>query len=311
MSNITAARLNNLQTRISNLFGNGSGQSGYGQNVASSQVAVGEIATAEHLNLIVSDMIRARIHQRGTTPVPENIASISQNLNVIAENSSYSVNDSGISINDPLGSVKGFSDFENLMTQLESDKFLMDSSQATLELGTSSERQSQWNGIINHEFKVEFSSADERRHFFNSGGAIRISASNTSSSTPKGKDWTALLEEIGTVSFNYNSTSTNNTGIGQPIGNFSLLSQYTRIYQKVGQGSFSGIYAGNLLSIDAKELNDKTIQFRIEFNDIAQDNLIDNNIDGYLRTNIQHYRADTSNVTASVPTYIPITALTA
>jgi len=311
MADLTAARLNNLQTRLSNLYGNGHSQTGYGQNITSAQVVVGTTATAEHLNSIFVDMVKARVHQTGISPSPSEIAPVTQNLNVIADSTSYTINASGITITDPQGAVKGLTDFENLMTQLESDKFLMDSSQASLEAGTTSERTSQWNGVINHEFKVDFETMDARRHFFNAGGAIRISASNTSSSTPKGRDWTALLSEVGTVSFNHNSTSTNNTGIGQPVGNYNLTSSYVRVYQKVGQGSYSGIYAGNLLSIDAKELDATTIQFRIQFNDIANDNLVDNNIDGYLTTTIQHYRADTSNVTVNAPTYIPVTALTA
>tara|TARA_B110000503_G_scaffold99799_1_gene149277 strand:+ start:8601 stop:9530 length:930 start_codon:yes stop_codon:yes gene_type:complete len=309
MADITASRLNNLQLRVSNIFGNGTSQSGYGQTVSSSQVSVGDTITASQINLIYADIVKTRVHQTGL--IPPSIGSVITNSNVVAESTSYFVNSSGITVVDPTGGAKGLSDFESLMTQIESDKFLIDSSQAALESGTSSSRQSQWNGIINHEFKVEFVSSNHRRHFFNSGGAIRFSATNTSSSTPKGRDWTALLEEMGTVSFNYNSTTTNNTGVGQPIGNYNLLTNYTRIYQKVGAGSYSGIYAGNLLSLDAKEIDNKTIQFRLQFNDIAVDNRIDNNVDGYLTTLIQHYRADTSNVTVNAPSYIAVTALTA
>ena len=38
--NITAAQFNSLQSRVSNIMGTGSGDSGYGQTLSSAQVAV-------------------------------------------------------------------------------------------------------------------------------------------------------------------------------------------------------------------------------------------------------------------------------
>ena len=47
MADITAARINNLQSSISLILGNGSGQNGYGQLVSSTPVTnTGDIATA-------------------------------------------------------------------------------------------------------------------------------------------------------------------------------------------------------------------------------------------------------------------------
>ena len=309
MAEISAARLNNLQARIEAIMGNGAGQNGYGESVSSYQVSntSGQLVLAADINAIYADMVRARLHQVGTTPTE--IQELIRNLNIIADESSFYVNDSGISVQDPSGALKGIADFENLMTSIETDKFLMDIGQASLEPGIGSSRQSGWNGLIYHTFSVVFADADHRRHFFNSGGEIRISAANASASTPKGRDWSALLNEVGTISFNHTTTTTTNSGSGQAIGNYDLTSSYQTIYSKTGAGTYSGIYAGNLFTIKAKESSASTIEFRLEFNDVVADPQIDNNVDGNLSTTVQHYRADTTNVTVAAPTYSTITAL--
>ena len=56
------------------------------------------------------------------------------------------------------------------MTQVQADKAIMHPSQAALEPGISSARSSNWNGLIAHEVAVTFSSAEEKRFFFNTGG---------------------------------------------------------------------------------------------------------------------------------------------
>ena len=67
MADITAARLNNLQARIALILGVGSGTSGYGQTVSSSQVNNTQVVDADHINNIYTDMVKARIHQVGVT----------------------------------------------------------------------------------------------------------------------------------------------------------------------------------------------------------------------------------------------------
>ena len=47
---ITAAQYNDLQSRVNNIMGTGSGQSGYGQALASAQVSTGNTVTATQMN---------------------------------------------------------------------------------------------------------------------------------------------------------------------------------------------------------------------------------------------------------------------
>jgi hypothetical protein len=307
MADITAARINNLQSSISLILGSGSGQNGYGQSVTSVPVTnTGDIATAADMNAIYADILTARVHQVGAGDI--GIAEVVQNLNVVAEDTSFNVSDLGVTTVDPDGFKKGITDFETLMTQVQSDKASIHTSQAALEPGVASARSTTWNGLIYHEVAVTFSSADARRFFFNTGGELRLTANNTGASTPKGLDWTALCSELGIIKLNSSATTTTGTGSGTSIGNYDLTSNFQSIYQKVGTGSYSGVYAGNLYTIKARSDIDTRIIFRIEFNDVVFDNNVDNNVDGRIESVIQHYRAS-GGVTVNAPTYYNTQAL--
>ena len=306
MAEITAARINNLQSSIALILGSGSGQNGYGQTVTSLPVNnTGDVVEATDMNAIYADILKARIHQVGVGDI--GIAEVIQNLNIVAEQTSSFINDAGIISTDPDGFKKGIVDFENLMSQVQADKQLIHPTQSALEPAISSARTSSWNGLIYHEVAVTFSSADAKRFFFNTGGEIRISANNTGSSTPKGLDWSQLCSQVGTVKFSANSTIST-TGGGSSIGNYDLTSAFQNVYQKVGSGTYSAIYAGNIYTIKARSDIDTRIIFRIEFNDVVTDNNVDNNVDGRLESVIQHYRAD-GEVTVPAPSYYNTQAL--
>mgnify|MGYP000227004475 FL=1 len=306
MADITAARINNLQASINLILGTGSGQNGYGQILSSSPVNNDEdIVQAADINAIYADILKARVHQVGTGDI--GIAEVIQNLNIVAEDTSSFIDNSGVVSIDPDGFKKGINDFETVMSQVVADKATMHPSQAALETGISSARTSTWNGLIYHEVVVTFSSANARRFFFNAGGEIRISANNTGASGPKGLDWGLLCSQVGTIKFSANST-VSTTGGGTSIGNYDLTSAFQNIYQKIGSGTNTGIYAGNIYTVKARSDIDTRIIFRIEFNDLAAVGNIDNNVDGRLESVIQHYRAN-GDVTVAAPTYYNTTTL--
>ena len=141
MANITAARINNLQSRIELILGNGSEKNGYGQTVTSVQVVPNSIIDADHLNNIYTDIVKARIHQVGVShPSISTIKEVIEDLNIIADETSFTVTNEGIIADDPEGSKKGIDDFEDLMQQVEVDKQLIHPSQATLEQENSNQR---------------------------------------------------------------------------------------------------------------------------------------------------------------------------
>jgi hypothetical protein len=306
MADITAARINNLQSSIGLILGNGSGQNGYGQTVVSTPVNnTGDIIEAADMNAIYADILKARVHQVGTGDI--SIAEVVQNLNIVAEQTSNFINNQGIGSIDPDGFKKGIEDFEGLMSQVQADKALLHPSQAALEPGITSSRSSTWNGLIVHEVAVTFSSAEARRFFFNTGGEIRLSANNTGAGTPKGLDWNQLCSQAGTIKFNSETTTSTNGG-GSTIGNYDLTSAFQDIYQKVGSGTYSAVYAGNIYTLKARSDIDTRIIFRAEFNDVVFDNNIDNNVDGTLSSVVQHYRAD-GDVNTLAPSYFNTTTL--
>lgn len=309
MANITAARINNLQSRIELILGNGSEKNGYGQTVTSVQVVPNSIIDADHLNNIYTDIIKARIHQVGVSdPSISTIKEVIEDLNVIADETSFTVTNEGTVTDDPEGTKKGIDDFEDLMRQVEVDKQLIHPSQATLEQENSNQRTTVWNGKVFHTFLITFNDANARRHFFNSGGQIRIDPSNVNATTPKGQDWASLLNEVGIITFDSDSTSST-TFSGLPIGNFNLTAEYQTIFFKSGSGYYSGVYAGNRITVKAKVVGDTQLQFNVEFNDSATDNAIDNNVTGTLTNSVRIYRASGSNVSVPTPGFNTLQSL--
>ena len=320
-SNITtAARHNLLQARLDQILGRGAGQSGYGQGIANygppltsyqvsnlSESNLNSISAVD-INSLYADMLRVRVHQIGT--VPTEIAQIVAELNTIAETTSSFVGNNGIFTPDPEGSKKGIVDYETLMNKIELDKFQVHPSQVTLESAVSSTRNSPWNGIIFHEFTVSFINADHRRHFFNSGGEIRMTSSITGAVSSKGQDWAAFMSSVGTVRMNYNSTTNTNNSGGSSIGNYNLTGLYQVIYQKSSQGTVSAIYAGNIYKISARSVGTDSIQFKVEYNDVSTGSFVDVNVTGILENSVQLYRADSVYVSVPKPTTVTGIGLT-
>jgi len=301
MANITAARINNLQNRISLIYGQGAGQSGYGQTLSSSQVSSveGEVRAAD-LNNIYADILNARVHQVGVGNL--SIDTVISGSNTVAEETSAFLSDDGILTDDPDGFKKGIADYEALMTLIETNKFIVSPSQAEQSLKLTDIRSASWNGLIYQVFTVTFNDSDHRRNFFNSGGQIRIAAANSASKTQKGLDWAQLLAEVGTISFGYNNTVVNSTQVSS-VGNYDLTSAYQQIYYKAGTGYTSAVYENNTFKINARELTGSKIEFRIEFDDTVFDNVVDNNVDGRLESNAQLYIAKGNYVSVEDPTF--------
>ena len=301
MANITAARINNLQNRISLIYGQGAGQSGYGQTLSSSQVSSveGEVRAAD-LNNIYADILNARVHQVGVGNL--SIDTVISGSNTVAEETSAFLSDDGILTDDPDGFKKGIADYEALMTLIETNKFIVSPSQAEQSLELTDIRTASWNGLIYQLFTVTFNDLDHRRNFFNSGGQIRIAAANSAAKTQKGLDWAQLLAEVGTVSFGYNNTVVNSVQVSS-VGNYDLTTAYQQIYYKAGTGYTSAVYENNTFKINVRELSDRKIEFRIEFDDTVFDNVVDNNVDGRLESNAQLYIAKGNYVSVEDPTF--------
>jgi hypothetical protein len=295
---ITAARYNNLQSRVATILGTGSGDDGYGQSLESSQVAAAEIVTATHMSLLFNDISAGRVHQTNTAP--SEIALIVA-TDVIED--SNSVN------------KKGVAQFENLTTTLENEKFLIDTNQGTAEAAIQGQYTVDWNGQLDHIVNVTFTDTDHARQYFNAGGEVRMSANIAFVGTEaKTINWATILSNMGTVKFNYTATSSTGSGTGSAIGYHDLTTSYQAVFDKAG----SGQYTENHYIIEVKgntAPNPDILTFRINFNDddpTDPGTPTDEDVLGTLTSVITQFRATGVNVSVPTPTYAndPSTDLT-
>ena len=281
---ITAARYNNLQSRVATIMGTGSGDDGYGQTLNSNQVASTATINATDMSTLYTDIANGRVHQTGTAP--SEIAIISSTDTIL---DSDTIN------------KKGVAQFENLTTTLENEKFQIHSSQGTAEATTSATYTSSWNGTLIHLLNVTFSSADHRRQFFNAGGEIRFASNITYlGSSAKTIDWMGMLVNMGTVKMGYTSTSATGSGSGSTTGFHDLTTSFQTLFSKSG----TGLYAANNYTLKAKLVGTNQIQFRAEWNDANTGNPnYDEDVQGVVNSTVTQYRATGTYVEVPTPTY--------
>jgi len=302
---ITAARYNSMQAKAIAVMGNGNGNLGYGQQPVSTSVASINTVNALHMQNLKSDLEKAYVHQTGSLPTLTSVTSVDEITDTV------------------------YSQYEAISTFVyqEINRFTLDVSQATTENKLSSQRTSAWGGggqpqTVRHEFTVTFTGgytvvnadgttgvatgADHRRHFFNSGGEIRVvpSISNPPTSTAKFVNWQSLLQSIGTLRFNY-TTVTASSGISSSLGNFDLTSTYQTLYTKSG----TSVYTDNTFVVKAKgEQTSGVVTFLVEFTDDLSNN-VDEPVEGTLLNSISQYRATGSYVSVPSPVYQTIQSL--
>ena len=281
---ITAARYNNLQSRVATVMGTGSGDDGYGQTLNSAQVAASATVNATDMSTLYTDIANGRVHQTGVTPTE--IAIISQ---------------SDVVLDSDTINKKGVAQFENLTTTLENEKFQIHSSQGTAEAAISAQYTSNWNGTLAHLIDVTFTDADHRRQFFNAGGEIRTAANIAKNSPPaKTLDWMTMLSNMGTVKMGYTSTSATGSGSGTTVGFHDLTTSFQDLFVKNG----TGLYAANNYTLKGRIVGTNQVQLRAEFNDANTGNPnYDEDVEGTLTSTVSQFRATGSYVSVPTPTY--------
>jgi len=268
---ITAAQYNTLQGRIDNILGVGSGTDGYGQSLASSQVTPptspgagdGDTVEAVFMQNLYEDIERAYTHQTGnalSTILHEVVVGDVIGADVTGDNLTYAVDGSYTFTNEE--STGGFNDYLSAMTTVESGKFNIAAGQSEVATSTTDSRTTDWNSVVDSEFTVTFTDANQRRYFFNSGGEIRMFGALSSGTNTKDTDWATMLSNTATVRVGYNYT-TASSGTGSAIGNSNLTSTFQTIFTKSG----SGVYAENEYKIEAKQDSATVLRFKITLTD--------------------------------------------
>lgn len=276
---ILASRYNNLRQRANKVLGTSSDSTpdyGYGQPFSynavvgsRSNLSLASKITAQQYRELYLDLIKIRVHQVGASAV-----SVEPFVIGDFDNNAGSTD---------LVEEAYVNRLESLATSIETDRFEIDEvTQADIENlttagGTNIEtirRQSTsgvWNGQLTHIFDVEFDSALSRRHFFNSGGQVRLSARvDYAGSQTKTVQWQNAISAMGTISFTANSTYSNaGSGSGTNVGNYQITNSYRRVFDK----QVSGTYSRNHYYLNALDLNTTTIRFRVQFFDGAPNDL--------------------------------------
>lgn len=309
---ITAQRYNDIQARVANILGNGSSDRGYGQTPVSSQVTQNvDTVEAADMNNLYTDMRAILQHQ--TNADPTTISQVVAEVDLITDD-------------DTNDTTKGYLDYETLSIQLDTNRHdIATTDQSTIAnilttgaVAINASRTTAWNATIVHKFTLDFNSADHYRHFFNSGGQIRIFADITGG-TGKQDDWDTMLFNAGDIIFDYQETvSSKSSGTAYATGAYDLVvgNAYSLIYSKAG----SGLYAENDYLIYVKRNSNTQLQFLIEFrdDDLGDDQggagstgPEDEDVQPTLTTTITARRASGSYVAVAAPTGVNLITLAA
>lgn len=287
---ISAANYNALQSRINTVMGTGSGSTGYGQSLISSQVSVGGTVTLAHVLNLRSDMIKARRHQ----------VLSGSDTELASETTLFPVYTSVDTID-----WADITNFQTRMTEIETDKLVIGGNQGDVGTAISSARTAAWTSTITHQVTVDFGSANAARYFFNSGGELRTYATISGYSGSIGTDWNTILTNMGTIKMNYTQTTSTGTGTGSNIGFYDLTSTDQQIFTKTGTA-----YAVNDYTVYARcdVANNSSgtaryVYLTIKFNDDKGPNpTFDESPGGTTTSYVNSFRATGSNVAVSEPT---------
>lgn len=221
-SDILASDFVTIQNKAETLLGTGYASRGYGQTVVSSDVYAGNQITKTQWDALRYDIINIRYHQDGVLP---NIITVDSN-SVIGYGASHPN-----------------TNYNTLLDQAIANRFNLAPNQSIISAIGTRTYTSSWSSQASVELTMTFSTANEARYFFNSGGRIRATLSRTGgSSTAQNTAWSNILNSVGTQSFGA-------TDATAPYCNFYTL---TNSYQLYHQQLLSTPYSANYIKFEAK-----------------------------------------------------------
>ena len=190
---IVATDYNAIQSIINSVMGSGSGTSGWGQTVLSSQVAVNSKVTTTQRNNLQTDLQNAYQHITGGIG---SLTTASTSIK-IAESDRAAYLAMANYVNSNVNSIPP-------------------SGQASVQQLQQGVKSVAWNGTVTHTVTLNFLNVNYARYFFNSGGLIQFTAglsgfSTSDNSYQKDLSWQTLLTNLGTISFGLNGTTCTGT----------------------------------------------------------------------------------------------------
>ena len=283
---ITAARYNIIQSTVANVLSTGSGDSGYGQALQSSQVAQNQLIEDDHMNTLRLDIRKAYLHQNNSYPTLTTVST----ADTVTDNT---LNNS-------------YATFETLATNINTNRNTISASRLTTGSTASSYvRTTTWNATRVGNFTVTFASTNAARHFFNSGGAVQIDMSVTAG-TVKNDDWnTMFITNMGTLTFANLASSRSGAGgtLTSSVAYTTLTTSYQTVYSSVG----GGVYTASNFDIQVRftDISSLVIEFQITLNDAAA-GTIDEDVAANLNINVNRRIANgalSDPITIAEPTF--------
>jgi len=269
---INKADYNSIRSSLVDIMGAGSGPTGWGQQgrIRSTAVTESNTVTINEWGNLRFDIINAYTHIFGSTPTTAQVVE----GNTIRYSSSFTP-DTGTLDTPP-------SQYLTWVNTIAANKFTVHASQSATTSTITSSREwpglfgSTWSTKIACTVNLSWSSADQARFFFNSGGLLRLSSSraNSASSTLGGGNqqniaWTSILSTAGTRSFGGNTPGTG-TSPSDAQNFYRLTNSYQVWYTATG----SSPYGANSYRISARcnVVNNTTgtansVDFLLEFID--------------------------------------------
>jgi len=220
-TSIASAEYVTIQNKAQSLIGTGSGTRGYGQTVQSSDVFTGNIITKAQWDLLRFDIINIKFHQDGVLP------------DIVTVN-----------VGDPIGfgASSPNSNYDTLLETAITNRFQVAGSQSVVSTAASQTHTTPWSTSLTATLTVTFSTSDEARYFFNSGGKIRFTtALSGGSSTLQINTWTNFLASVGTRSF----------GADTGVVNYYTLTNSFQTYDQVSV-SAAYQYSANNYRLEAR-----------------------------------------------------------
>ena len=189
---IVQADYNSIRNKVIAVLGNGSGNSGYGQQarIVSTAVAEGTKVTINEWANLRFDIINAYKHINGSNPTTAVVAE----GNTIRYTSSFTPDTGSLDV-----PQKQYDDWADNIT---TNRFTVAAGESATTSVTTSSRTTAWVSQCECVIQLYWSNANDARYWFNSGGKIRISASRSGGAgTAQNTSWTSLLSAAGTQNF--------------------------------------------------------------------------------------------------------------
>jgi len=192
---------NDFATSVNAVWGTGTGDSGYGESSTVSAVSAGATITAAQWTTLLARISSAASHQGSTITAIANPSA----GNTIAAYTALSTNIATITTNRlNLAVAVGYQAAVN----------------------TNRDNTATFTGTLTFTHKWAWGSANQARYFFNAGGRLSISGSQSGhGADSKGNEWATLLTQAGTY-YVYAQTAGKSGGSGTPTTNLTTTAGF-------------------------------------------------------------------------------------